>query len=51
MPSRFLTELEEALPTEAKPAPKPAQLKSAPPQQAFGISVHSLKGGVPHRSR
>lgn len=45
MPSRFLTELEEALPAEAKPAPKPTQLKSAPPQQAFGISVHALKSG------
>ena len=43
MPSRFLTELEEALPAEAKPAPKQPQLESAPPQQAFGISVHSLK--------
>ena len=43
MPSRFLTELEAALPAEAKPAPKQPQLKSAPPQQAFGISVHSLK--------
>ena len=43
LPSRFLTELEAALPAEAKPAPKPTQLKSAPPQQAFGISVHSLK--------
>ncbi|MEZ4509248.1 MAG: 3'-5' exonuclease [Eubacteriales bacterium] len=41
MPSRFLTELEEALPAEAKPAPKQQPvLKSAPPQQAFGISVH-----------
>ena len=39
-PSRLL---EAALPAEAKPAPKPTQLKSAPPQQAFGISVHSLK--------
>ncbi len=45
LPSRFLTELEEALPAETKPAPKPAQLKSAAPQQAFGISVHALKGG------
>jgi len=44
MPSRFLTELEAALPAEAKPAPKQQPvLKSAPPQQAFGISVHSLK--------
>ena len=44
MPSRFLTELEDALPAEAKPAPKQQPvLKSAPPQQAFGISVHSLK--------
>ena len=31
-------------PAEAKPAPKQQPvLKSAPPQQAFGISVHSLK--------
>ena len=45
MPSRFLTELEEALPAPAKPAPKPTPPKSAAPQQAFGISVHSLKGG------
>ena len=30
----------------AKPAPKPVQPKSAPPQQAFGISVHSLKSGA-----
>ena len=43
MPSRFLTELEEALPAEAKPAPKQPQLKSTPPQQAFGIFEHSLK--------
>ncbi len=45
LPSRFLTELEEALPASSKPAPKPSQLKSAPPQQAFGISVHALKSG------
>ena len=34
------------MPAVAKPAPKPAQLKSTPPQQAFGISVHSLKSGA-----
>jgi DNA helicase-2/ATP-dependent DNA helicase PcrA len=45
MPSRFLNELEEALPQSSKPAPRPAQLKSAPPQQAFGISIHALKSG------
>jgi len=56
MPSRFLTELEEALPAEAKPAPKQQPvLKSTPPQQAFGISVHSLKSngeqGAIHREQ
>jgi DNA helicase-2/ATP-dependent DNA helicase PcrA len=55
MPSRFLIELEEALPAEAKPAPKQPQLRSAPPQQAFGISVHSLKSngaqGAIHREQ
>ena len=50
LPSRFLTELEEALPEEAKPAPRPAQLKSKPPQQAFGISVHALKAGGSQRN-
>ncbi len=45
LPSRFLVELEDALPEDAKPAPKPRQLRSAPPQQAFGISVHALKSG------
>ena len=45
MPSRFLVELQDALPESAKPAPKPTAPKSAPPQQAFGISVHALKGG------
>jgi DNA helicase-2/ATP-dependent DNA helicase PcrA len=42
LPSRFLVELQEALPEDAKPAPKPTTPKKAP-QQAFGISMHSLK--------
>ncbi|MEN6339567.1 MAG: 3'-5' exonuclease, partial [Clostridiaceae bacterium] len=47
LPSRFLVELQDALPESAKPAPKPAP-KSAPPQQAFGISMHTLKSGSHH---
>ena len=43
LPSRFLVELQDALPEEAKPAPKPTAPKPTAPQQAFGISVHALK--------
>ncbi len=42
LPSRFLVELQDALPEDAKPAPKPSTPKKAP-QQAFGISMHTLK--------
>ncbi len=49
LPSRFLVELQEALPESAKPAPK-REVKKTPPQQAFGISMHALKS-KPHAGR
>jgi len=41
LPSRFLVELEDALP-DMKPAPRTPSPRRAP-QQAFGLSIHALK--------